>query len=422
MSVRGGRSPDAEAASEPQLRHVPGRVHKRVGDAGAVRQNAAAAGEPKRSCVRRIPHDPVDAPDARIESTVLGRQLCRCPCRRPPRSHEPHSVPCYDRRVIGRALPLAAAMALMLAAAACTGTSTPPTPVPPTATETPLFIPSATPRPAATPTPLISDGNAIVVGGDLRTRGAPTTQGPVVSDAEGPARRCRSTRRCRARTGSSARRRGCRRPRLDAHLVPAQRRHLRLRGVRLHPAARRAVAADRPAGAGEVDRRERHDADRDRDGRRHAPSTRRRVSTGAPSFPSPLGTHKIEKDGRLAVERMTAAQAGYTPGQAQYDVERVLFTQYYDRSGDALHLNYWRPKRLRTRRDQPRLRRHGVARRAVVLALRRARHARGGAPVGRAAMQTRGGLTLGFAMRPMLEVRCWRLEIRRVRGRRAHRR
>ena len=67
------------------------------------------------------------------------------------------------------------------------------------------------------------------------------------------------------------------------------------------------------------------------------------VSTGSPDFPSPLGTHKIEKDGRLAVERMTASQAGYSASQASYDVERVLFTQYYDLSGDALHMNYWRP-------------------------------------------------------------------------------
>jgi lipoprotein-anchoring transpeptidase ErfK/SrfK len=67
------------------------------------------------------------------------------------------------------------------------------------------------------------------------------------------------------------------------------------------------------------------------------------VSTGSPQFPSPIGTHKIEKDGRIAVERMTATQAGYSAAQAQYDVERVLFTQYYDRNGDALHLNYWRP-------------------------------------------------------------------------------
>ena len=68
-----------------------------------------------------------------------------------------------------------------------------------------------------------------------------------------------------------------------------------------------------------------------------------KVSTGSPQFPSPLGTHRIEKDGRLAVERMTSSQAGYSAQQARYDVERVLFTQYFDRSGDALHLNYWRP-------------------------------------------------------------------------------
>ena len=70
------------------------------------------------------------------------------------------------------------------------------------------------------------------------------------------------------------------------------------------------------------------------------------VSTGAPPFISPLGTHAIEPDGRLPVERMTATQAGYTAGQASYDVERVLFTQYYDRGGNALHLNYWRPKEV----------------------------------------------------------------------------
>jgi len=67
------------------------------------------------------------------------------------------------------------------------------------------------------------------------------------------------------------------------------------------------------------------------------------VSSGSPQFPSPLGSHAVEPDGRIAVERMTSAQAGYDPGQARYDVERVLFTQYYDQKGDALHLNYWRP-------------------------------------------------------------------------------
>ena len=67
------------------------------------------------------------------------------------------------------------------------------------------------------------------------------------------------------------------------------------------------------------------------------------ASTGAPGFETPRGTHYIEPDGRIVLERMTASQAGYNPSQARYDVERVLFTQYFDRQGNALHLNYWRP-------------------------------------------------------------------------------
>ncbi len=67
------------------------------------------------------------------------------------------------------------------------------------------------------------------------------------------------------------------------------------------------------------------------------------ATTGAPGFETPRGTQYIEPDGRIVLERMTASQAGYNPSQARYDVERVLFTQYFDRKGDALHLNYWRP-------------------------------------------------------------------------------
>ena len=67
------------------------------------------------------------------------------------------------------------------------------------------------------------------------------------------------------------------------------------------------------------------------------------ATTGASGFETPRGTHYVEPDGRIVVERMTASQAGYSPSQATYDVERVLFTQYFDRQGDALHLNYWRP-------------------------------------------------------------------------------
>jgi lipoprotein-anchoring transpeptidase ErfK/SrfK len=56
-----------------------------------------------------------------------------------------------------------------------------------------------------------------------------------------------------------------------------------------------------------------------------------------------MGSMAIEPDGRIAVVRMTASQAGYDEQQATYDVERVLFTQYFDQKGNALHLNYWRP-------------------------------------------------------------------------------
>jgi hypothetical protein len=70
------------------------------------------------------------------------------------------------------------------------------------------------------------------------------------------------------------------------------------------------------------------------------------ATTGSPSFPTPKGTHYIEPDGRIVLEKMTASQAGYTPGQAQYDVERVLFVQYFDRNGDGIHMNYWRPEEV----------------------------------------------------------------------------
>ena len=67
------------------------------------------------------------------------------------------------------------------------------------------------------------------------------------------------------------------------------------------------------------------------------------ISSGDAQFPTPQGRFGIEPDGRIAVVRMTASQAGYDERQATYDVERVLFTQYFDQKGNALHLNYWRP-------------------------------------------------------------------------------
>ncbi len=70
------------------------------------------------------------------------------------------------------------------------------------------------------------------------------------------------------------------------------------------------------------------------------------ATTGSPEFPTPKGTQYIEPDGRIVLEKMTATQAGYAPGQAQYDVERVLFVQYFDRKGDGIHMNYWRPEEV----------------------------------------------------------------------------
>ncbi|MGD0116333.1 MAG: L,D-transpeptidase [Dehalococcoidia bacterium] len=70
------------------------------------------------------------------------------------------------------------------------------------------------------------------------------------------------------------------------------------------------------------------------------------ATSGSADFPTPQGTHHIEPDGRVASVDMTATQAGYSPAQATYDVQRVLFTQYFDRMGNAIHLNYWRPEEV----------------------------------------------------------------------------
>jgi len=237
------------------------------------------------------------------------------------------------------------ALALAVAAAAlagCASHEAAPTPVPPAATDTPLIIPSPTPFPSATPVPQLQAYSAIVVGGDLRTRGAPSTQGPVVSTLkdEQPVeivgivqgenwlvgtQTWVSTSPEWARTWFKL---------ADGTyvyapfifvLAPGETSPLTDAGgaekwidVNVTKQTASAMIGDRAIFT--------------------AP-----VSSGQPAFPSPLGTHQIEPDGRLPVERMTAAQAGYSPAQARYDVERVLFTQYFDRLGDALHLNYWRP-------------------------------------------------------------------------------
>ncbi len=66
------------------------------------------------------------------------------------------------------------------------------------------------------------------------------------------------------------------------------------------------------------------------------------VTTGKPGFNTPTGTWHIQY--QVVNETMTSAQAGINDPAERYDVENVLFTQYFDFAGDALHLNYWQPE------------------------------------------------------------------------------
>ena len=202
-----------------------------------------------------------------------------------------------------------------------------------------------TPFPTFTATPALSAGAAIVVGGDLRVRGAPSTQGPVVKtikdlsrvqidsaiDGENelvgqqtwPTTIPAWTRTWFKLTDGSFVYSAFIFILTPGEVSPLADAHGQERWIDVNVTAQTASAmiGDKAVYTAAV-------------------------STGQPAFPSPLGSHAIEKDGRIAVERMTATQAGYTAGQASYDVERVLFTQYYDRGGNALHLNYWRPNEV----------------------------------------------------------------------------
>ncbi len=243
-----------------------------------------------------------------------------------------------------RVIPVFAILLSAATFAACSTAGAPELTAAPTGTETPtLGPPTATAFPTFTPTPVLTAGMQIVVGGDLRVRGEPSTQGPVVKTLKdgAPVQIDTAVRGENVLVGSQTwlstipdwtttwfrltdgtfvysafiylQLPGEESPLLDPH---GQEKWI---DVNVTSQTATAMVGDRPVYTA-------------------------LVSTGSPQFPSPIGTHKIEKDGRLAVERMTATQAGYTAGQAQYDVERVLFTQYFDRNGDALHLNYWRPE------------------------------------------------------------------------------
>jgi lipoprotein-anchoring transpeptidase ErfK/SrfK len=233
------------------------------------------------------------------------------------------------------------ALALSLALTACAGADEPPPLPEPSPTDTPRPA-SPTAFPTFTPTPELGAGAAIVVGGDVRTRAAPTTQSPVVRTLPdlAPVQIDGAVQGEDWLVGSQT---------WVPSPPPWTRTWYRLTDgtfvyaafvFMLQPGEASPLTE---SGCDEkwIDINVTNQTASAMVGNRAVYTAP--VSTGSPQFPSPLGSHRIEDDGRLAVERMTATQAGYAPEQARYDVERVLFTQYYDRNGNALHLNYWRP-------------------------------------------------------------------------------
>lgn len=241
------------------------------------------------------------------------------------------------RRLIALSIALAALLA------ACGGDDAPsPTATPAPSETATASPPTLTPFPTFTPTPEVTAGQPIVVGGDVRLRAEPNTRSAVVGELpdHAPLRVHRAVRGENWLVGSqtwvsTSPEWASTWYELDDGsyiyaafvfwLQPGEVSPLLDPGgaekwidVNVTTQTARAMVGDQAVYV--------------------AP-----ISSGSPQFPSPLGSHRIEKGGRLAVERMTAAQAGYTPQQATYDVERVLFTQYYDLNGNALHLNYWRP-------------------------------------------------------------------------------
>lgn len=67
------------------------------------------------------------------------------------------------------------------------------------------------------------------------------------------------------------------------------------------------------------------------------------VTTGKRGFETPSGEFRVLGGGRILNERMTSQRAGFDDPNDRYDVERVLYTQYFGEGGFALHLNYWQP-------------------------------------------------------------------------------
>ena len=67
------------------------------------------------------------------------------------------------------------------------------------------------------------------------------------------------------------------------------------------------------------------------------------ATTGKPGYETPAGDHTIAGWGFVFNETMTSSQAAISDPGEQYNVKNVLYTEYFDGEGDALHLNYWQP-------------------------------------------------------------------------------
>jgi hypothetical protein len=65
------------------------------------------------------------------------------------------------------------------------------------------------------------------------------------------------------------------------------------------------------------------------------------ITSGKDGFETPPGHWRVNY--QVLNETMTSSQAGINDPAEHYDVHNVLFTQYFDGYGDALHLNYWQP-------------------------------------------------------------------------------
>jgi len=241
-----------------------------------------------------------------------------------------------------RSLLVAAMPPLILLTSACgvfEADATPTSAPAPSATRGPA---TPTPFPTFTPTPTLGAGSAIVVGGEVRTRVAPTTQSAEAGklDDLAPVQIGATVQGENVLVGSQ-RWVSTSPPWASAWYQLQDGRFIYAPFVFILQPGEVSPLADPMGQEKWIDVNVATQTASAMIGGR--PVYTALVSTGSPDFPSPLGSHTIQEDGRLAVERMTSSQAGYNPAQASYDVERVLFTQYYDRSGDALHMNYWRP-------------------------------------------------------------------------------